>query len=769
MEQNYFTANKSTNELPDLTELKALGVTDDGYNAEWNSRRLKLEAVHMTADDVQDSSTYRMEYNEKELPTKLSASLDHWGYYNGQYNGTLIDGRDSDRDAYSTYNQAFILTKLKYPTGGFTVFDYETNQYDPANMEGDPHKVNYYSSQIETVLEEGEGYHNVPGYAVSSKAFTVPSISSPGKVYIKYNVDINVKNYNLYFTADMSLTMSLIQKSNGATIWSKILKVEELPLRDDMTEETSIFSGQSNMTIGSGEYELQITGSLRKVIDKTTFTAIRYSSAEEFLAAHTHLNGGGVRIKEMATYTDSTTCASRRTFDYTVSNGRTSGKIMSFPRYNTGYMTYSSNALRNSGYSVGYSKVTVNELDNLGNSNGRTEYEFVNRPDSNYCYSWEVTEASLNAVVGKSVDANPIGVMAHRHPENGTLLKESRYDGNGSLKEVTEHTYADDDEQFKIIWGIAKDYGNIDMDNAYYRTQEQIQALRTDPSTGSSILSGNGIPMGYVYPAIQPTHFRHLKTVNKIYHEYGNALTTSLTYTYDDIHPTMVKKEEAVRSDGSNSVAEYFYPFDFSTSVMARMEELNMISEPVKTLRHINGKMVREDAAQYAVFNSDGIPRTSSHGYRTVPAGNMVVSETINSYDSMGNPQWITSKELDIVYLWGYGGQYPIAEIRNATPEEIRTALGTYSGLIDSMLSTESPVYPTMEKLDGLRTALPDAMVTTMTYRPGVGPLSITDARGVIRKYYYDGFGRLIKVTEKTDQSSEENIISFHSYNYAKQ
>ena len=130
-------------------------------------------------------------------------------------------------------------------------------------------------------------------------------------------------------------------------------------------------------------------------------------------------------------------------------------------------------------------------------------------------------------------------------------------------------------------------------------------------------------------------------------------------------------------------------------------------------------------------------------------------------------PMWINSKGLDVVYIWGYEGQYPIAEIKNATLEQVKAALGSYWGLITSSLTSSSPIYPTMDKLDALRTSLPDAKVTTITYKPGIGPTSITDPRGVINKYYYDNFGRLTKVTEKANASAQENIISSHSYNYA--
>ena len=197
------------------------------------------------------------------------------------------------------------------------------------------------------------------------------------------------------------------------------------------------------------------------------------------------------------------------------------------------------------------------------------------------------------------------------------------------------------------------------------------------------------------------------------------------------------------------------------------MTLLNMISTPVVTEISRNGTMIEERKDTYSLFGNLSSPKLSMQSSRTTANGEFVTVRTILAYDAKSNPQWINSKGLDVVYIWGYEGQYPIAEIKNATLEQVKAALGYYWGLISSSLTSSSPIYPTMVKLDALRTSLPDAKVTTITYKPGIGPTSITDPRGVINKYYFDNFGRLTKVTEKANASAQENIISSHSYNYA--
>lgn len=776
LNQSYFCSNREDFEMPTVTRLAGLGMSSFGYNESWNTKRLRLDAVKAIPSDYSDTAIFRLSYNEEYLPTKLSTAVDHWGYYNGQYNGSLIGvqhhcidgpngiemlhGGSANRETRETFNQAYSLKRLTYPTGGYTEFTYESNEYDTANMEGDPYKKDYYYSPITNSVYEGEGYNNVPGSAVSSKTIFIPCPTGgrTRDTWVHYKVVANPSLYNRYYTADMSLTLSFAG-------WSKTLIAPELPIQGEMTNETCVFEGYAKTNVHYGDRTLQITGSLRTVLDESLLEVTYYQEPYEYIPANSVTKAGGLRIKEMKTFSAPETFALRKVFSYS-DNGKSTGKLMSFPRYNTGFRTYSSNALRNNGHSVGYSKVIVTDMDNVGNSYGRVEYEYINKPDSNYCYSWENTLEDLGTIAGYSVDANPTGVMPHKHHENGLLLQESMYDSSGNLINKRLNEYTIDNAQWRIIWGIAKEYRNINFDNPQYCTQEDINALRQNPAISPEVINGNGIPMGYVYPAIQPTFISLQKSINTKY-ENDNPIVTSKSYSYAPGYSNIVQKETVSLSDGNHIETDYYYPFDFDDSVMRQMTLLNMISTPVVTEISRNGTMIEERKDTYSLFGNLSSPKLSMQSSRTTANGEFVTERTILAYDAKSNPQWINSKGLDVVYIWGYEGQYPIAEIKNATLEQVKAALGSYWGLISSSLTSSSPIYPTMVKLDALRTSLPDAKVTTITYKPGIGPTSITDPRGVINKYYFDNFGRLTKVTEKANASAQENIISSHSYNYA--
>ena len=131
-----------------------------------------------------------------------------------------------------------------------------------------------------------------------------------------------------------------------------------------------------------------------------------------------------------------------------------------------------------------------------------------------------------------------------------------------------------------------------------------------------------------------------------------------------------------------------------------------------------------------------------------------------HNYDSYGNPLYLSIDDsTQIVYLWGYQGQYPIAEIMNATYDEVKTALG---GVAPESLS--SAIIPNETILDDLRKNLKNSLVTTYIYQPLVGMISKTDPRGNKTTYHYDSFDRLQCIKDRNG-----NIVESYDYHYRNQ
>lgn len=106
-----------------------------------SGKRLKLTGVKV------NSKIYELAYENSELPSPRSLSQDYWGYFNGIDNGRTLCGSpryslqgelvkpvsylgNANRYASEKYSKVGVLTKLTYPTGGYSCFEYEPNRFD---------------------------------------------------------------------------------------------------------------------------------------------------------------------------------------------------------------------------------------------------------------------------------------------------------------------------------------------------------------------------------------------------------------------------------------------------------------------------------------------------------------------------------------------------------------------------------------------------------------------------------------------------------------
>lgn len=121
------------------------------------------------------------------------------------------------------------------------------------------------------------------------------------------------------------------------------------------------------------------------------------------------------------------------------------------------------------------------------------------------------------------------------------------------------------------------------------------------------------------------------------------------------------------------------------------------------------------------------------------------MQETYKYNDSINKISEIVNHQTNIttIYLWSYGGQYPIAEIVNATLSEVKSKIGE-----SKIKELQSSYTPDMSTVNNLRNLLPNASITTMTYAPFVGMTSYTDEKGYTLYYEYDDFGQVQEIYE---------------------
>lgn len=127
---------------------------------------------------------------------------------------------------------------------------------------------------------------------------------------------------------------------------------------------------------------------------------------------------------------------------------------------------------------------------------------------------------------------------------------------------------------------------------------------------------------------------------------------------------------------------------------------------------------------------------------------------TFDLYDSHANILQITEKNALVKsYLWGYGYKYPLAEITGSTYASVSSNINltTLHGLTnEGQLRTA---------LANLRVVMPEAMITSFTYKPQIGVSSKTTASGLTSFYQYDVFGRL-----QTIRDHDNHILKKYDY-----
>ena len=121
-------------------------TTNDQYN-----KRLRLDSLVEVGLNGLKKPPHVFEYNTSiELPSLKSKGQDLWGFYNGKSNNSLIpqlqvnvaqystlfNGQffknygSADRSIDITQAQFAMLEKITYPTGGYTTFQYQGNEYN---------------------------------------------------------------------------------------------------------------------------------------------------------------------------------------------------------------------------------------------------------------------------------------------------------------------------------------------------------------------------------------------------------------------------------------------------------------------------------------------------------------------------------------------------------------------------------------------------------------------------------------------------------------
>ena len=236
------------------------------------------------------------------------------------------------------------------------------------------------------------------------------------------------------------------------------------------------------------------------------------------------------------------------------------------------------------------------------------------------------------------------------------------------------------------------------------------------------------------------------------------------SYEYDKYY--QLKKTNISNSSGSEFTKMHNYPYDYPEDRgYADLVSRNMISTPIEEIERNNNREINRKRINY-IYNSLGTIRRSRPSSITHSTTGEDGFRNIMTYDRFDdyNDNTLQYTRLDgikISYLWGYNSQYPIVEFINAEYNQVLEAMKVLSISWDDVNSAN------MSKINLLRQKLPDSQITTYTYKPLVGVLTMTAPRGVTTYYDYDTFGRLKETY--IIENGVKKIIQVNEYHYQNQ
>ncbi|HVW63201.1 MAG TPA: hypothetical protein VHC48_24285, partial [Puia sp.] len=679
------------------TEVKRYTFFYTYFNQTNTTGRLKLDSVKESGGGL-SKPPYAFTYiNPNSLPDKYTKSIDHWGFYNGRVNPTLLPtttipvanqsftGADREPDTLQNYPMNGMLSNIKYPTGGSTSFGYELHDYG-----------NLHGAQLYKILNKfasvsaNPDIH--PGGDVPTADFYIHG-SPPDtndNVAVVIQCSYQKVNQNVSDLPSFGYTNMWKVAADGS-----LTSVAGCTMANyDQPNPSPTFT---NRNLAPGHYRMY----LQSISGWSTYMSVSWQETDSVPLLRR--KGGGVRIQSV-TDQDAQGNTTTKTYRYANNDGRSSGVLMSPANYaylfsqlagsnspgtnlpNGCFFTVQfyglgSSSIFPSGLSartgpVGYSKVT--ELLGPNGENGRTEYYYHN------------AEPATPTVPFVSVIVDAM---------NGQLDSSIVYNAQGQVVKRTDRTYQlKEDLTLKGVKLFVGNPSEVFKDSYFLQYYDNKSSWVVPVTEKESLFDG------------------------------AAKVTTTKTYYYDNSTHREPTRIDVSMSDGRVLATRYKRPGDYTITGTANTD----IAKGIQNLQ--NNYIISPVIEEYAQrSNADGSnARTVSAGFTsykpaapypdviyrnemTQPLTDFVPASitasaagmdarykpylVLDKFDQQGN---IIQKHeqggKNYTYIWDYQKVYPIAEVINAdSPSVAYTSfegdgLGGWTLTGGSTISTNSVI-----------------------------------------------------------------------------
>ena len=744
-----------------------------GLVSNYCSCRLFLKRVTDKAGE--ERHVYEFTYDRaSKLPNKDSNAIDDWGYYNGK---TISDRRwgteqqqggesnityvpayrlktmsplsgytydlsylGRSREVVNEYVTCGMLSSMKYPTGLITNFEYEPHAVQNGSnstlqKEQVVLGVAYYQNFLWDEDEDENMYENSKMAAFTLTKETEITLQWRVLTYDeepKKDEDGEVSFYRCAFLKNESgkilKEISVVEREMGRFILQKLV----LPAG----KYTVNVATQNIITPGNYGMSLSVSMEVVKNIDTNVVS-----------------KGGGVRVKRIYSTFEGKIISDLK-YSY-MKKGKSTGLLMNSPVFTYPFTTR--NLTLRGVYDIGGVRVDVIDVTGFyvcGMSYPYTPFSFSAMGASvgystvtvrvNFCTGYE--EYSYYNVPDRALSSDESyipGFPTTGSLRNGQLLSKILYDDDGGKVEETNYIYTVDRQEtvkgFKAyIPLIFSTFSTSEFDYIYARFYDTVSERWNLTREITTTYDPNNYGSNYGTPSVQ------------FYKDYKYLSSNDL--------PSMVSYGN---SDKSIRQIQYKYSTDYADQMSQKMKNRNLVNKPLETIYMCDGSVTKAEKTSYIDTLGLILPKIVYALKASSPLSLSMYSSfyrkkySIDLYNKHGKIVQMSEKDnIPVTYLWGYKSIYPIAEIRNATYNEVAMHLR-------NMDSFENSLSPIMTSIENLRSLLKKSLITTYTYKVPWGIQKTVSPTGMNTTYNYDLFGRLQTILDHNGK-----VVKRLKYNY---
>lgn len=731
------------------------------YETGFTGLRLRLDSVNI------NDQQYQFDYDNNILPNLDSKEKDYWGYYNGVNNTTLcaspkytLNSKNEvilseyvgEANRYASENNCKVgmLNKITYPTGGYTVFEFEANRFNDRYYYPDAnHNISMPPSVISHNIQK-----NIHGMATST--------------------DTIIANQDKY---DLHIEGKLEGESDELTVI--VRKIDE---KNQSYDVLSRLYRRSYDTPYLGDIIQFPTDMGAKYIIEMSLKASKDGSCADYQFRYDEINtnitaspttqdedggysiGGGLRIKSIMNYDAPKKGTTTGEFINGTLYEYIGGKLLSpTVRLQTHYIDY----VAIKGYKSFSPSNPVVIWDNYPIS---IIFKDVASAPS-YMY---ICSLGIPAMVGYS-----------------TVIKKEIDSYNNVLR---KHIMNYNNNSYKIESGInAFYYNDMGYLNGKLESEEIYQKDTLICSTRynynnkrqESVLFPNATPLFFnVYglgiqdAKIMVTMYRHnniwcylTSKTETLYDSKGNELTSNTTqYNYNSSNYQL---SQQTVSNGVDSVrTNYWYPTDKKVLTDKKVKgyeflnEIHNISEVTAIDTYRNGTFTGGSQFDFRKWTKTKLPvPVVDKCYSITPFNDKILEMKVDEtygYDNYGNIRQYNKKDgTPVTIIWSYNHQLPIMEIVGKTYSQVKAIYAKVADL-EKDNSTTDITTKTTELHKALK--VEGTFATAYMYSPWHTVSEIIKPNGDRLKYSYDKYGRLEKTSDVNNK-----ILQKYSYNYKKE